>query len=72
MGSFETVETKGILQKTLNHYKRMNVVVDNPEERKSYKDIAVVSQLQVLKPGSERISIALQNLTSRTLKLKRE
>ena len=34
VGPFETVETKGILQKTLNHYKRMTVVVDNLEEGK--------------------------------------
>ena len=71
VGPFETVETKGILRKTRNHYKRMNVVVDNLEERRSYKDIAVVSQLQILKPGSDRISIVLRNLTTRTLKLKK-
>ena len=72
MGPFETVETKGILRKTPNHYKRMNVVVDNLRERRSYKDIAVVSQFQILKPGADRILIVLQNLTSRTLKLKKE
>ena len=71
VGPFAAVETKGILRKTPNHYKRMNVVVDNLEERRSYKDIAVVSQLQILKPGSDRISIVLQNLTNRTLKLKK-
>ena len=59
MGPFETVETKGILRKTPNHYKRMNVVVDNLEERGSSKDIVVVSQLQILKPGSDRISVVL-------------
>ena len=59
LGPFETVETKGILRKTPNHYKRMNVVVDNLKERRPYKDIAVVSQLQILKPGSDRISIVL-------------
>ena len=59
VGPFETVETKGILRKTPNHYKRMNVVVDNLEERGSSKDIVVVSQLQILKPGSDRISIVL-------------
>ena len=71
VGPFETVKTKGLLRKTPNHYKRMNVVVDNLEGRGSSKDIVVVSQLQTLKPGSDRISIVLQNLTSRTLKLKR-
>ena len=71
VGPFETVETKGILRKTPNHYKRMNIVVDNLEERGSSKDIVAVSQLQILKPGSDRISIVLQNLTSRSLKLKK-
>ena len=47
----------------------MNVVVDNLKERESSKDIVVVSQLQILKPGLDRIPIILQNLTSRTLKL---
>ena len=32
LGPFETVETKGIFRKTSNHYKRMNVVVDNLSE----------------------------------------
>ena len=71
LGPFETVETKGILRKTPNHYKRMNVVVDSLKESRCYKDIAVVSQLQILKPGSDRILMVLQNLTSRTLKLKK-
>ena len=71
LGPFETVETKGILRKTPNHYKRMNVMVNDLGGRRSYKDIAVVSQLQILKPGSDRISIVLRNLTSRTLKLKK-
>ena len=71
VGPFETVEAKGMHRKTPNHYKRMNVVVDNLEERGSSKDIVVVSQLQILKLGLDRISIVLQNLTSRTLKLKK-
>ena len=29
VGPFETVEAKGILRKTPNHYKRINVVVDD-------------------------------------------
>ena len=33
LGPFETVETKGILSKTPNHYKRMNIVVDNLREK---------------------------------------
>ena len=49
----------------------MNIVVDNFKGKGSSRDIVVVSQLQILKSGSDRISIALQNLTSRTLKLKK-
>ena len=68
LGPFETIETKGIPRKTPNHYKRINVVVD---ERRSCKDIAVVHQLQILKPGSDRIPMVLQNLSGRTLTLKK-
>ena len=46
-------------------------MVNNLKGKGSSKDIVVVSQLQILKSGSDRISIALQNLTSRTLKLKK-
>ena len=62
---------KGILRKTQNHYKRINVVVNDLGERRPYKDIAVVHQLQILKPGSDRIPMVLQNLSGRTLKLKK-
>ena len=71
VGPFETVETKGILWKTPNHYKRMNIVVDDLQKKGSSKDIVVVSQLQILKAGANKIPLALQNLTGRTLKLKK-
>ena len=71
VGPFETVETKGILQKTPNHYKRMNVVVDDLQGKGSSKDIVVISQLQILKAGADKIPLALRNLTGRTLKLKK-
>ena len=32
IGPFETVEVKGVLKKTPNHYKRMNVVIDDLRE----------------------------------------
>ena len=32
IGPFETVEAKGVLKKTPNHYKRINVVVDDLRE----------------------------------------
>ena len=59
VGPFETVEMKGILWKIPNHYKRMNVVVDDLQGKGSSKDIVVVSQLQILKAGLDRIFIAL-------------
>ena len=71
LGPFETMKMKGILRKTPNHYKRMNVVVNDLGERRPYKDIAVVHQLQILKPGSDRIPMVLWNLSGRTLKLKK-
>ena len=40
-------------------------------ENRYCKDIAVFHQLQILKPRSDRIPVVLQNLSSRTLKLKR-
>ena len=72
VGPFETVEAKGILRKTPNHYKRINVVVDDLRERLlCCRDIAVVHQLQILKPGSDRIPVVLWNLSGRTLKLRK-
>ena len=59
VGPFETIETKGILWKTPNHYKRINVVVDDLQGKGSSKDIVVISQLQILKAGLDRISVAL-------------
>ena len=71
LGPFETIKMKGILRKTPNHYKRINVAVNDLGERIPYKDIAVFHQLQILKPGSDRIPMVLWNLSGRTLKLKR-
>ena len=71
IGRFGTVEAKGVLKKTPNHYKRVNVVVDNLTEGQCCKDIAIVCHLQILKPGSDRIPVILWNLSSRTLKLKK-
>ena len=69
IGPFETVEVKRILKKTPNHYKRINVVVDDLRESQHGRDITVVHQLQILKPGSDRIPVVLWNLSGRTLKL---
>ena len=59
IGPFETVEAKGVLKKTPNHYKRVNVVVDNLTEGQCCRDIATVRQLQILKPELGRIPVIL-------------
>ena len=59
IGPFETVEAKGVLKKTPNHYKRVNVVVDNLTEGQYCRDIATIRQLQILKPGLDRIPVIL-------------
>ena len=71
IGPFEAVEAKGVLYKTPNHYKRINVVTDDLREDQHCGDITVFHQLQILKPRSDRIPVILQNLSGRTLKLKR-
>ena len=64
------VEVKVILKKTSNYYKRVNVVVDDLTEGQHCRDVAIVHQLQILKPRLDRIPVILWNLSSRTLKLK--
>ena len=71
IGPFETVEAKGVLKKTPNYYKRVNIVYCCLGEGQHCRDIAIVHQLQILKPRSDRIPVILQNLSGRTLKLKR-
>ena len=63
---FGTIEVKGII-KTPNHYKCVNVVVDNLPEKQHCKDITTVQQIQTLKPGSYKIPVVLRNLSCRTL-----
>ena len=67
---FGMIEVKGGI-KTPNHYKYVNVVVDNLPENQHCKDIAVAQQIQVLKPGSNKIPLVFRNLSCRTLKLKK-
>ena len=67
---FGTIEVKGII-KTPNHYKHVNVVVDNLPEKQYCKDITIVQQIQTLKPGSNKIPVVLRNLSCRTLKVRK-
>ena len=71
IGPFERAEAKGVLKKTPKYYKRVNVVIDDLAEGQCCRDIAIVHQLQILKPRLDRIPVILQNLSSRTLKLKK-
>ena len=50
LSPFRTAEAKGFLKKTSNHYKRVNVVVDDLTEGQCCQDVAVVCQFQILKP----------------------
>ena len=65
LSPFGTAEVKGVL-KTPNHYKRVNVVVDDLMEGQCCRDVVIVCQLQILKPRSDRIPVILWNLSSRT------
>ena len=68
--AFGTFEVKGII-KTPNHYKCINVVVDNLPENQHCKDIVIAQQILDLKPGSNKIAVMIQNLSCRTLKIKK-
>ena len=56
---FEAIKVKGVI-KALNHYKCINVMINDLLDE-HYKDIAVVHQIQILRPGSNNIPIVLQN-----------
>ena len=45
IGPFETVEAKGVLKKTPNHYKRVNAVADDLREGQCCGDIAIAHHL---------------------------
>ena len=67
---FGITEVKGLI-KTPNHYKHVNMVVDNLPKNQCCKDITVVQQIQTLKPGSNKIPVVLRNISCRTLKVKK-
>ena len=65
-----TAEVKGAI-KAPNHYKCVIVVAEDLPEHQHCKDVAVIHQIQILKPGSNKIPVVLQNLSCRTLKIKK-
>ena len=68
--SFETIKVKGVVRAP-RHYKCINVMIDDLPEGQHCKDIAVVRQIQILRPESNKILVVLQNLSCRVLKLKK-
>ena len=58
MTPFETIKVKGVI-KAPRHYKCINVAIDDLPDEQCYKDIAVVHQIQILRPGSNKIPIVL-------------
>ena len=67
---FGTAEVRDVI-KTPNHYKCINLVIDDLPENQCCKDIAIIQQIKVLKPGSNKIPVVLQNLSCRTLKIRK-
>ena len=55
---FEANKVKGVIRAP-NHYKFINVVIDDLPENKHCKDAAVMQQIQILKPGSNKIPVVL-------------
>ena len=49
----------------------MNVVIDNLPENQCFKDMTVAQQIQILKPGSNKIPVVLRNLSCKTLKVRK-
>ena len=70
MTPFETIKVKGVIRAP-KHYKHIKVVIDELPEGQCCKDVAVVQQIQILRPGSNKIPVVLQNLSCRVLKIKK-
>ena len=59
---FGTIKVKGII-KAPNHYKHVNVMINDLLDEQHCKDVAVVHRIQILRPGSNKIPTVLQNLS---------
>ena len=55
---FGTTEVKGVI-KAPNHYKCVNVVIDDLPENQCCKDVVVIQQTPLLKPGSNKVPVVL-------------
>ena len=70
MPPFETIKVKCV-NRAPRHYKHINVPINDLPEGQCHKDIAVAQQIQILRPGSNKIPIVLGNLSCGVLKLKK-
>ena len=55
---FGTIKVKGVVR-VPNHYKCINVLIDDLPKDQHCKDVAVMQQIQILKPGSNKIPVVL-------------
>ena len=55
---FGTTEVKGVIRAP-NHYKCINVVIYDLPENQCCRDVPVMQQIQILKPGSNKIPVVL-------------
>ena len=67
---FGTIKVKGII-KVPNHYKCIKVVIHDLSKDQCCKDVAVMQQIQILRPGSNKISVVLQNMSCGVLKIRK-
>ena len=63
IGPFQTVHTSGLTE-CGQHFKRVNVIVE-PDPHKDYDAAVPIQGYTVLKPGSSRVSVGIQNLSCR-------
>ena len=50
----ETIKVKGVI-KAPRHYKHINVTINDPPDEQHCKDVALVHQIQILRPASNKI-----------------
>ena len=67
---FGTLKIKGVI-KAPNHYKHVNVMMDDLPDEQHCKDVAAVHHIQILRPGSNKIPIGLQNISCQTERIRK-
>ena len=67
---FGTIKVKSVIRAP-NHYKCVNVMIGDLAENQYCKDVAGMQQIQILRPGSNKTPVVLQNLSCRVLKIRK-